>query len=70
LAASNVHFAATSAHLAKMLIDPLLAIFERLKRRCTPAAKRDAEDQPTKYKSHPADDQRKSHRVHIISLKG
>jgi hypothetical protein len=63
LEASIVNFAAISAHLAEMLFDPLLAVFKRLTRYRTPAAKGDENNQTTNEKGHPADEQRQTNRA-------
>jgi hypothetical protein len=54
-------FPASSAHLAKILFDPPLAVFERFMRYGTPPTNGDEKDQPTEKKSQPADDQRHTH---------
>jgi hypothetical protein len=47
------------------MFDLLLAVFERFFRFGTTPADRDEKDQTTEEKSHPADNQRHTHIVHI-----
>jgi hypothetical protein len=66
---STVNFAPISAHLAQILLNPILAILERFFRRGATPANGDEKDQTAKEKSHPADDQRHTHGTHIKNPK-
>ena len=58
------------ADLAKVLFDPLLAVFKGLLRRPTTSSNGDEKDQPTKQNRHPADDQRQTYSTHLKIPKG
>jgi hypothetical protein len=56
-------------HLSKILLDPLLAIFERFGWCAAVARIGKEKDQTTKEKSHPANDERHAHSIHLKILK-
>jgi hypothetical protein len=57
------------ADLAKVLFDPLLAVFKGFLRRATTSANGDEKDQPTEQNCHPADNERQTYSTHLKNPK-